>query len=199
MIAKRDEWMSVDDFLALDRESLDQKYEYIDGHMYALAGGSGNHALIISNTNTLISQHLKKSPCVTLVEMTLKIEDACFLPDVMVICNEQDIQESKTYMESPKLVIEVLSPSTEKGDKEEKSLFYMECPSIQEYVLISQDVMLVQTYTRKGLEWIYHSYIQGENVEFRSIGLITPIEETYDKVTLPPRKLLRRYRKNNKS
>src|SRR2546429_9667064 len=90
MVAKRDEWMSVEDFLALDRESLDQKYEYIDGHMYALAGGSSNHGLIISNTNTIISQHLKKSPCVTLVEMTLKIEDACFLPDVMVTCNEQD-------------------------------------------------------------------------------------------------------------
>src|SRR5437660_9971630 len=104
---ERDNWLSIEDFLALDRENLDQKYEYIDGHMYALAGGSGNHGLIISNTNTIISQHLKKSPCITLVEMTLKIEDACFLPDVMVTCNEQDIQENKTYMEFPKLVIEV--------------------------------------------------------------------------------------------
>ena len=190
MVAKRNDWMSVEDFLALDRESLDQKYEFINGQMYAMAGGSGNHAIIASNTNTLISQHLKKSPCVTLVEMTLKIEDACLLPDVMVTCNEQDIQESKTYMEFPKLVIEILSPSTERRDKEEKILFYMECPSIQEYALISQNIMLVQTYTRKGPEWIYHSYIQGENVEFKSIGLIVPIEEIYDKVTLYPHKLL---------
>jgi Uma2 family endonuclease len=166
--------------------------------MYALAGGSDSHALIISDTNTLISQHLKKSPCVTLVETTLKIENDCFLPDVMVTCNERDIQESKTYMEFPKLVIEVLSPSTERRDKEEKFLFYMDCPSIQEYALISQDVMLIQTYTRKGPEWIYHSYIQGENVEFKSIGLIISIEEIYDKVPLLPRQLLRKYRKNNK-
>ncbi len=195
MVAKRNEWMSVEDFLALDRESLDQKYEYMDGHMYALAGGSGNHALIISNTNTLISHHLKKSPCVTLVEMTLKIEDACFIPDVMVTCNKQDIQENKTYMESPTLVIEVLSPSTEKIDKEEKFLCYMDCPAIQEYVIISQDVMLVQAYTRKGLEWTYHSYIEGENVALSSIGLTVPIQEIYPKVILSPRKLLRRYRK----
>ena len=98
-------------------------------------------------------------------------------------------------MEFPKLVIEVLSPSTEKKDKEEKSLYYMDCSSIQGYVLVSQDIMLIQTYTRKGLEWTYHSYIQGENVELRSIGLTFPIEEIYDKVILPPRKPLRRYRK----
>jgi len=59
MVAQRDDWLSIEDFLALDRESLDQKYEYIDGHMYALAGGSGNHGLIISNTNTIIRNHLK--------------------------------------------------------------------------------------------------------------------------------------------
>jgi hypothetical protein len=66
----------------------------------------------------------------------------------------------------------------------------MDCPSIQEYVLISQDIMLIQAFTRKGPEWIYHSYIQGENVEFKNIGLIVPIEEIYDKVALSPHKLL---------
>lgn len=50
MVARRDSWMSLEDFLALDRESLDQKYEYMHGHMYAQAGGSTNHAIITSNT-----------------------------------------------------------------------------------------------------------------------------------------------------
>src|SRR5215467_4448988 len=117
MVAQRYDWMSVEDFLALDRESLDQNYEYMDGHMYALAGGSGNHALIISNTHAAIHHHLRRSPCATLTEMTLKIDNACLLPDVMVTCSEKDIEESKTYMEFPKLVIEVLSPSTEKKDR----------------------------------------------------------------------------------
>jgi Uma2 family endonuclease len=190
MVAQRDDWMSVEDFLALDRESLDQNYEYIDGHMYALAGGSGNHALIISNTLLLIGDHLKRSPCATLTKMTLKIDNACLLPDVMVTCSEEDIEESKTYMEFPKLVIEVLSPSTEKQDRGKKFLRYINCPSIREYILISQDTMLVEVYTRKDREWIYREYRHGEKVELTSIGLIFPIEEIYERVILPSNKAL---------
>jgi len=188
MVAQRDDWLSVEDFLALDRESLDQNYEYIDGYVYALAGGSGNHGLIMSNTHAIIHHHLKGSPCATLTEMTLKIQGACFLPDVMVTCDERDIEENKTYMEFPKLVIEVLSPSTERGDRGRKFLRYIDCPSIQEYVLISQNVMLVEVFARKGLEWGYRKYICGENVELRSIGFIFPIEEIYERVILPPQK-----------
>ena len=188
MVAQRDEWLSIEDFLALDRESLDQKYEYIDGYMYALAGGSGNHSLIISNTHIIIGVHLAHSPCATLTEMTLKIHNACFLADVMVTCNEMDIEENKTYMEFPKLVIEVLSPSTEKVDRKEKLLRYLDCPSIQEYVLISQDMILVEVFVRKDLEWRYRKYISGENVELKSIGLIFPIEKLYERVILPPQK-----------
>jgi len=184
MVAQRDDWLSIEDFLALDRESLDQKYEYMDGHMYALAGGSNSHGLIISNTNTIIHNHLKGTPCATLPEMTLKIHGACSLPDVMVTCNEKDIEEPKTYMEFPKLVIEVLSPSTEKVDRGKKFLRYTNWPSIQEYALISQDIMLVEVYTRKDREWGYRRYECGENVEFKSIGLILPIEEIYERVIL---------------
>src|SRR5258708_19670934 len=122
MVARRDDWLSVEDFLALDRESLDQKYEYIDGHMYALAGGSGNHGLIISNTSRAIGNHLKNSPCATLIEMTFKVNGICYLPDVMVTCNEKDIEENKTYMEFPNLLIEVLSPSPQKNTKAKKFL-----------------------------------------------------------------------------
>jgi Uma2 family endonuclease len=189
MVAQRDDWLSIEDFLALDRESLDQKYEYMKGHMYALAGGSTNHSIITSHANRIIGNHIEaqSSPCVTFSsDMTLKINDVCFLPDVMVSCNEKDLEESKTYIESPKLVIEVLSPSTVKRDRGEKFLYYTNNPSIQEYVLISQNTMRFEVYTRKGLEWVYKRYIHGENVELKSIGLIFPIEKLYERVILPP-------------
>ncbi len=188
MIARRDDWLSIEDFLAMDRESLDQKYEYIGGHMYALAGGSGNHGLIISNAHLLIGSHLAKSPCATLTEMTLKINDACFLPDLMVTCSEKDIEENKTYMEFPKLVIEVLSPSTAKRDRGEKLLYYTNSSSIQEYVLISQDVMFLEIFSRRETEWIYRAYRHDENVELKSIGLTFPIEKLYERVVLLPEK-----------
>jgi len=184
---RRDEWISLEDFLALDRESLDQKYEYMNGHMYALAGGSSNHSVISVNTMAIIHNHLndQSSPCVTYnADMTLKTQDACFLPDVMVSCNQKDIEENKTYIESPSLVVEVLSPSTMKRDRYDKLYSYTHCPSIQEYVLISQDRILVEIYTQNGLKWEYCAYSHGENVELHSIGLTFPIEELYRRAIL---------------
>ena len=66
-------------------------------------------------------------------------------------------------------------------DRYEKLLHYTKCPSIQEYVLISQDIMLVEIYTRKDQEWLYHRYESGENVELKSIGFTFPIERLYKK------------------
>ena len=182
MVAQRDDWLSLEDFLALDRESLDQKYEYMDGHMYALAGGSTNHSIIAANAAKIIGNHLddQSSLCTPFeAGMTLKINDVGFLPDVMVSCHEKDLEESKTYIEFPKLVIEVLSPSTERRDRREKLLRYLNCPSIQEYVLISQDIILVEIFARKDIEWTYHAYRSGENIELKSIGLTFPIEKLY--------------------
>ncbi len=83
MVANRHEHqrekMTVEDFLALDRENLDQKYEFIDGEMIAMAGGSTNHSLIITNLTGILYAHLRKKPCKALAETTLKIEDECYL------------------------------------------------------------------------------------------------------------------------
>src|SRR5947207_1194486 len=124
MVARRHDQMTVEDFLALDRERLDQKYEFRNGQMVAMSGGSTNHTIMIGNVYATIHPHLRKSPCAALVEGTLKVEDECYLPDVMVTCNEQDLDENKTYIEHPKLVIEVLSPSNEKDDRVDKVWIY---------------------------------------------------------------------------
>ncbi len=192
MVAKRHDQMTVEDFLALDRERLDQKYEFRNGHMVAMAGGSTNHTVLMTNVASLLHVHLRKSSCTVLTEGTLKVEDECYLPDVMVTCNEQDLNENKTYIEHPKLVIEVLSPSTEKDDRMDKVWIYTQCPSIQEYILVNWDIMIVQKMTRKGTEgldrfqWIDRWCHQGESVELDTIDLTIPVDDIYEKVTLPP-------------
>jgi Uma2 family endonuclease len=207
MVANRHEHkrekMTVEDFLALDRENLDQKYEFIDGEMIAMAGGSTNHSLIITNLTGILYAYLRKKPC-TLAESTLKIEDECYLPDIMVTCNGQDLTENKTYIEHPKLVIEVLSPTTEKYDKMDKVWIYTHCPSIQEYILVNWDIMIVQKMTRKGLEgldsiqWLDTWYNQGSNVELDTIGLSIPVNDIYEGVTLPPLDPFRGFRKRGR-
>ena len=231
MVAKREEWLSIEDFLALDRESLDQKYEYRNGHMVAMVGGSTHHGILIANTHTLLvqagvsafqidplsvkslatwnsvrfcvrlylGQHLKGKPCFAFVEMTLKLEDSCFIPDLMVTCNEQDLTDNKTYIEYPSLVIEVLSPSTESDDRGEKFFQYINSPTIQEYVLINYKVKLLQMYTKKGLEWVYSDSKDTGTIELQTIGLTVPIEEVYDRIALPLPKSFIEYRKRDTS
>lgn len=131
--------------------------------------------------------------------MTLKIEEDAFLPDVMVTCDKEDLNfaENPTYIERPQLVIEVLSPSTEKDDRGDKFLKYTYCPTIQEYVLVNYDCMLIQTYTRKDLQWIYTGFMQDQGVELPSIGLTIPVHAIYNRIILPPFDPFRRYRKRN--
>jgi len=192
MVARRHDAMTVEDFLALDRENLDQKYQFINGKMVAMAGGTINHGTLLSNTHALIQVHLRKNPCRVFSEGTLKIEDDCHLPDIMVTCNEQDLTENKTYIEHPKLVIEILSPTTEKYDRMDKLWIYTQCPSIQEYILVNWDIMIVQKMTRKSTEgldvyvWMDSFHHQGETVELNTIGLSMVVEDIYEKVELPP-------------
>ncbi len=205
MVAKRHEPMTVEDFLALDRENLDQKYEFINGHMVAMAGGSNNHTLMIVNLSGMLYTHLRKSPCATFSEGTLKIEDECYLPDIMVTCNEKDLAENKTYIEHPKLVIEVLSPSTELNNRRNKLLAYTQCPPIQEYILVNWDCMLIEKMTRKTTEeldtiqWITQWYGKGETLTLETIGLTILVDDVYERAILPPSNPLKIYRKTLRS
>jgi len=205
MVAKRDGWMTVEEFLALDRENLDQKYELIDGKMVAMAGGTVNHGTIIDNLVSIIRPHLRGKPCRILSEGTLKIESVCYLPDIMVTCNKEDITENKTYIEYPTLVIEVLSPSTERRDKRDKVLAYAYCLSIREYILVSWDCMLIQKMTRKGTEgldriqWLDEWYNQGDSIELETIDLSIPVDDIYEDVILPPFDPFRGFRKRSKN
>ena len=204
MIAKRDDRMSVEEFLALDRENLGQKYEFIDGKMVAMAGGTVNHGILIGNVTAIIRPHLRGKPCRVLSEGTLKIESICYLPDVMVTCDEKDIAENKTYIEHPKLVIEILSPTTEKYDRMDNVWIYTQCPSIQEYLLVNWDIMIVQKMTRKSMEgldayvWMDSFHHQGESVELETLGLSMLVYDIYEKVELPPLDPFRGFRKRGK-
>jgi Uma2 family endonuclease len=187
MVAKRDGWISLEDFLALDLESLDQRYEYIDGHMQAMAGGTNMHAILISNASYLLQSHLEGSACIVFPsDMWVRIEDAVLSPDISVSCEPRDIGETAKTITSPCLVIEVLSPTTEIDDRGRKFYIYQQCLSLKEYVLIRQDSMLVEIFTRKGRLWEYCAYRKGDTIELKSFGLTFPIERLYRNVILSP-------------
>jgi Uma2 family endonuclease len=142
-------YMTVEQYLVLD-ESSDAKYEYLDGYAYMLrppssayddhavldmAGGSSPaHAALCARMIALLENALSDGPCMpyTSDAMVKVDEQRYFYPDVTVACGEQD----EKMLKNPVVVIEVLSPSTEKRDRGAKFKAYKRLPSLQEYVLI---------------------------------------------------------------
>ncbi len=182
-----DDWISPEDYLALDHESLDQKYEYVDGHMYALAGGSNNHSYIAGNMFALLREHLLGSPCKAATsDMMFQVAKGRYLyPDVSVSCDKRDTQEIKHFIEYPILVVEVLSPTTEMYDRTKKFRLYQKCLSIQEYILINQYRKEVEIYTRNGMKWEYRLFSEGDDIEITCLNMTIPIDKLYINAILP--------------
>ncbi len=108
-----------------------------------------------------------------------------FYPDVSVSCDSRDTEEIKDTLHYARLVVEVLSPTTELRDRTRRFVQYQQCQTIQEYVLVSQQCQQVEVFTRNGKKWVYQLFGPGEAVELLSVGVQFPIEMLYEDVPLP--------------
>jgi Uma2 family endonuclease len=180
--------MSVEAYFALDRESKDARYEYIDGYAYLLAGGTPIHALIAANLIAEIKTRLRGSPCqVYTSDAKVRLSQSRYVyPDVTVSCDERDRLQEAEVLQYPRLVIEILSASTEAYDRGNKSSYYRACPTIQEYLLISTQRSSVEVYRRTTEKlWTLYPSERGEQVELASIGVTLPVAAIYENVNLP--------------
>jgi Uma2 family endonuclease len=181
--------MSVEEYLELDRSSPDVKYEYIDGEVYMMAGGSPAHARIAATLIREIGNHIRGGPCdVYTSDVKVRVfgTQNYVHPDVTVSCDERDRQTEEDMLEYPCLVIEVLSPSTERLDRYKKSNHYRAMPAIQEYVLVDSQEQAVEVYRRVQNGFWWFSYFgPGDRVELASLGLTIPVEVIYEHVTFP--------------
>ena len=180
--------MSVEEYLELDRNSSDARYEYADGYAYLMSGGTPQHALIIGNFQGELSRQLRqqRKPCWAYpADATVKLSETRYVhPDVVVTCDEQDLA-STSVLRSPLLVVEVLSPGTERKDRAEKFDWYRACSSIQEIVLVRTEHQLVEVYRRRSAErqWLLQIYGPGENIELKSLDLEVSMERIYEEIT----------------
>jgi len=160
----------------------DSKHEYLDGEVYAIAGASENHNLLAGNIFAELKTKLKGSPCRTfMADMKVKAEHAFFYPDVMVVCERDDASEY--YKQAPVIIVEVLSKATRKFDQTLKRQRYQALPSLEEYVLIAQDMRRIECYRRDD-SWDLALYQQQGCVHFKAIDLELPIEDIYDGIAL---------------
>ena len=172
----------------LDGELISElKHEYIDGFVYAMAGASAKHNSICMNIANSLFNELKKrgSPCrVFSSDMKVKISDlinSFFYPDVMVVCDIDNKDEDDYYQSSPAIIVEVLSKSTRKNDLSTKKLTYFNIPTLQEYVLIEQDLCEINVF-RKSDDWRPSIYFLGDEISFESINTTISVEDIYYQV-----------------
>lgn len=162
------------------------KHEYRKGRIYAMVGAKKPHIVLASNLNIILGNHLDDSPCLVLnsdIKVRLEEANCYYYPDIAVVCDEREINNTDDFILYPVLVIEVLSKSTEAFDRGDKFTDYQTCPTLQEYVLIHQNQMKIECYRRgdSGI-WTERIYEAGDEVEFPSVGFRGSIDSIYRKV-----------------
>lgn len=175
-------FMSADDYLTLDEISKEARYEYLDGELSMLAGGSNDHSIIAANLIGILQQALEESPCrVYTSDIRLQLSESRYVhPDTAVSCDENDIDQEEN-ISSPTFVAEVLSRTTETVDRGKKAIYYRECASIQEYLIIDSRNVHVELYRRSGDIWQILTYRREDIIDLSHLGLQIPVTRLYKK------------------
>lgn len=175
------------EYLEFERTS-DIRHEYVDGRVIAMTGASLAHNFICVNTSTSLNVQLMQKNCrVASNDLRLKVvsKRSYRYPDIMVICGDPQITDDRPdTITNPILIIEVLSESTALIDRNEKLDEYLQIESVQEYVLISQQVAKVERYLRQASgNWLYTQVSGLDHVlELPSIGCKLALADVYNKV-----------------
>ena len=160
------------------------RHEWLEGAVWAMAGGTPDHAAVAVNVTTLLSNQLRGKPCRVFgsdLRVRVRATGLGTYPDGSVICGKVQFDphdESKTTAVNPRVIIEVLSPATEKYDRGEKLDHYKKIPSLEEVVLVSQSPRRVEVWRREKKVWRCHAYDSGV-AELQSLKCELSIAEVY--------------------
>lgn len=168
--------------------TLEGKFEFHNGEIVAMAGGTLNHSRIISKINRLLGNLLDGTQCENLIDLKVFIEkfNHGVFPDAMVICGEPEMLGNRNdIIVNPSLVIEVLSKSTESYDRGEKFLRYRSLPSFKEYVLIASDKHLVESFYKENSNYWQMRTAIGLDAEIHlfSIDKTITLKDIYENVS----------------
>ncbi len=182
-----------EEYLAWEREQP-IRHEYIDGEVYAMTGGTLPHNDITLNLYSELRPHLRKQGCrinVVAVKVRVSEKGPYFYPDLVVSCDERD-RRATEFLQYPKLIVEVLSPSTAGFDRGDKFKFYRRIPTLEEYVLIDSEKVGIDCYRKiSGGKWELTAYpddlgeVENPILELVSLNFQCPLALVYAEVELP--------------
>jgi Uma2 family endonuclease len=182
--------ITVEQWRELERTSHDIKHEYIDGHVYAMSGGSLAHGRIGLNACIALENALLASnkPCfVYNSDVATRLSSRRYTyPDASVTCDDRDQPAlDKTEVQAPCVIVEVLSDSTEAYDRGRKFSFYRACPTVQEYVIVATKYQAVEIYHRTPQTWTYDAYGPCDEIELMSLDIRIPVAALYRNAGVP--------------
>jgi Uma2 family endonuclease len=177
--------VSIEEYFKFLRAQPEGRYEYIDGVISPVAAAGGIHEYLCSNLGRLLGNALLEGPCVAYgSNRQIHVAESKYVcPDAVVSCDPSDLSP-ELVCHSPQLVIEILSPGSERYDRHQKSEWHRRVASIQEIVLVDTREQAIEILRHAQNEfWMYLYFGPGSVVEFESLGLRIPIDEIYGKVT----------------
>jgi Uma2 family endonuclease len=186
-ILKATDWISPDEYLEGER-SAEVRHEYVDGRVYAKAGASDDHNRIVGNIFAELHENLRGHRCEPFInDMKVKIPpafaDVYYYPDVLVACDPTD--NARYFRERPTVIIEVLSPETERTDRREKAIAYRQIPTVEAYLLVEQERMAATILRRTEPGW-QSDVIEGRGsiLKLPGIGVEIPLERIYERTVV---------------
>lgn len=175
---------TFDEYVRLEEEGS-IKHEFLDGVVYAMAGGSPDHAAIAANIIGMLWNAVEGRPCrVFTADLRVRVVETGLgtYPDASVVCGslELDPQDTKGHTAvNPVALVEVLNPTTEDYDRGEKLGHYKRIPSLQEVMLVAHDERRVDLWRRTPSGWTQLIFPEGEDVRLESLDCELAVEAVY--------------------
>jgi Uma2 family endonuclease len=178
--------MTVDQYLAFEQQSP-ARHEFLAGEVFAMTGSSAQHNAIAARLFAALELHLRGTAWQAFVSdvkvrVRTNMRDYFYYPDILVVSDadrREDGEERVLFVRNPRLIVEVISPSTENIDRREKAMMYRESATLEEYVIVAQEECEVTIFRRRQ-HWrpVVCNALE-DTAEFRCIGLSLPLTNIY--------------------
>jgi Uma2 family endonuclease len=175
--------MTAEEYLAFERAS-EEKHEFADGEIFAMSGGKGTHANVAANIIGTFAVALLRRPCRTYTsDMRVHIPstDRFVYPDASVVCGRPQYKDEHIdTLLNPRVIVEVLSPSTEAYDRGDKFANYRAIPSLKHYIIAAQDKPYIEVYTRENDgSWKLREYRAGSVIDLSELECKLDVDQIY--------------------
>lgn len=183
-------YLTPQEYLAIDR-ATDHKSEYYAGEALPMTASSVNHERIVANVQDLLRTQLSGRPCEVLgsnLRVRPTVDGPYLYPDRVVFCGAPFLEDAfeDTLLDAA-VIIEVMSPSTERFDRTTKFDWYKKLPSLEHYLLIAQNAVSIEQRTRQG-EGSWVTTVTTDpmaEIPLQNINCLLPVSGTYKNVVFP--------------